>query len=756
MGQQTSFLEFSQEISKLHLLDCKGLSPNDDAPIWKILFLSPMTDDEICSFFNFDDIRTFRRYHPDRLALVLFKCIQQLVGFCERGSEVSDYCSIMNALRMLGNALPYCFEDLSMKGTKLKESTITSKRTQELRGEGVKQPSPFAENFAHHFFWENRTCEGSDLSHIVTVHQQWATGTYKAMYDTPLGEILVNCLTKLCFIPRFTVGPLQTPSSTLAASQSVELSAIGEKGGSQSVKVFGELLWYGSTASIGNVVFRQVDPRRIQVLRVIVQCLSWNVFAGDSKLTNPFLEVLVDDLRCPLAPTLCQTLINRVSTHYSRGSIPYSSYLAADNAEKLLEQSLSILAISFEHPNRAVNCFLRVFDVLDQTPQTKLAGENFIIGLHRIIENPLYSSRTYLKDSQKVVHCTTEAVILLFQALSFEKLKSIYVANATQMIIPLLYIIQEAARDDLKAREAELAMYVLLRLSSDQNFLQKVVNLPVEVQPPLFVLPDLVKAVSTPKPVFGDIVLLMMCFVVSPASPRWFLAMFPAAATVCCNVIASISSLTEGTCFEINHALEFLVNKNVLKKGPAAQEACQLWVDGVVSVIERRLSICVPLYACLGVGSAGIGLRRRIDGLDDAAVAENEPTEPASPIEKSGGDRENSKPRGKTNKAIRFIDGFEAGMPLDELIRISEEAKVKLNDNSITVGSSEVRSALYETIASTATSGLRIAAISDVPLIRQIVMSDELRRWISGSLWRSIHMHNTRPPIYDFRTVKLY
>lgn len=759
MGQQTSFLEFSQEISKLHHLECKGLTVNDDAPIWKILFLSPMTDDEICSFFNFDDIRTFRRYHPDRLALVLFKCIQQLVGFCEKGSEVSDYCSVMNALRMLGNALPYCFEDLQMKGTKLKESTITSKRTQQIRGEGVKQPSPFAEGFAQHFFWENRTCEGSDLSSVVTVRQQWATGPYHGIYDAPLGEILVNALTKLCFIPRFTVGPLQTPSSTLAASQTVELDAVvASRGTSESVKVFRELLWYGSSVSTGSITFRQVDPRRIQVLRVLIQCMSWNVFVGDDKLANPFLEVLVDDLRCPLAPTLCQTLVNRISTHYSRGAVPYSSYLAADNAEKILEQALSILSIAFEHPNKAVNSFLRVFDVLDSSSANGSAAENFVIGLHRVIDNPLYSSRTYLKESQKVVHCTTEAIVLLFHSLAFDKMRSIFIANASQMIIPLMYVIQEAARDDKKAREAELAMYVLLKLSSEPRFLQGIVNQPVAAQPPLFVLPDLMKAV-TPRPVMGDVIILMMCFVISPASPRWFLAMFPAAATVCCNILASISSLTEGTCFEINHALEFLVHKNVLKKGPAAQEACQLWVDGVVSIIDRRLPICVPLYACLGVGSAGVGLKRRIDGKDDAAGLENEPVDPASPIEHTTTMEEGSAdslPPVKKHKAIRFIPNFEAGMPLDELIRISEESKVKLNDSSISVGSTEARSSIYQTIASTASSGLRIAAASDAPLIRQTVVNNELRKWISGSLWRSIHMHNTRPPLYDFRTVKLY
>lgn len=756
MGQQTSFLEFSQEISKLHHLDCKDLRASDDAPIWKVLFLSPMSDDEICSFFNFDDIRTLRRYHPDRLALVLFKCIEQLVGFCERGSEVSDYCSVMNALRMIGNAAPYCFEDIHLKGTELKETTITSKRTQELRGDGIKQQSPFAENFAHHFFWQNRTCEGFDLSNVVTVHHQWVaqTANSKWLGESPLGEVLMRSLTRLCFLPRFTVGPLQTPSSTPSTAYTTELSAVADT--EPAAKVFTELLWYGCSVRTGNITFRQVDPRRIQVLRVMMQCLSWNVFAGNEKLANPFLDVLVDDHRCPLAPTLCQTLVNRISTHYSRGAVPYSSYIAADNAEKILEHSLSILSIAFEQPSPAVNCFLRVFENLNQNTASGSPAENFLIGLHRIIENPLFSSRTFLKESQKLVHCTTEAVALLFHLVGFDHIRSIFLRSASQMVIPLLFIVQEAARHDKKAREAELAMYVLLRVSSDSQFLHNFVNQPVDAQPPLFVLPDLMK--NAPRATFGDVILLMMCFVISPASPRWFLPMFPAAATICSNVLAATTSLTEGTCFEINHALEFLVHKNVLKKGPAAQEACQLWIDGIVSIVQRRLPVCVPLYACLGVGSAGVGLKRRIDGIEDAAAVENEPAAIESSAAKTETDEvaDSLTKKGRRSAAIRFIDGFEDGMPLDELIRISEDAKTKLEDKSLSVGTTEDRAAVYEKISASATSGLRIPAAVNTPLIRQTVVNDELRKWMSGSLWRSIHSHNTRPPIYDFRTVKLY
>lgn len=730
MGQQTSFFEFSQEIAKLHNVDCKLTSDPKD-PVWKILFLSPMTDEEICSFFNFDDVRKLRRYHPDRLALVLFKCIEQLVDFSERGDLIVDYCSVMNALRMLGNALPYCYEDLNVKGTEVKDNTIVTQQTLSRQGVGIIQQSPFAEKFYTHFFWENRTCEGVDLNSASHV-SVWASGA--TWHREPLGNVVVRTLTKLCFVPRFTVGELQRLPRELGAA---EMRSVGGST-TPAVTVYTNLLWYNSTQRSGTN-FRQVDPRRIHVLRTLIQCLSWNVFQGNESLENPFLSAFVDDAINPLAPTLCMTLVNRVITHYSKGTLPYTSYVGADSAEKILAHSLSLLAISFDHPHAAVNCFVRVFkDVVDKNQQQ---AEQLVLGLHRVIDNPLFASKTMLKDSQKVVSCTLEALVVMFHLLEMPNLTAVCIKSQRYLLTSLLFYVQECARLDSAIHEMQCVLFILLRLSVKASFLKALLNESISAQPPLFVLPDMMRDGATPT--YADVLVLMLCFVVSPASPQWFLPLFPVAATIFANVLATADNLTELTCFEVHHAFEFLCNRNVLRRGAASQRACQLWVEGIVSMAQRSTRGCLPLLASLGVSSTAKKLQQLIRGDDTAAVVEN-----AAPDADPAALKKEKKP-------IKWIDKFEDDMPLSALVELSEDYAKRIGSSDAPSGVSHNKAQLYENLA-LQEQGLAMPPVSAEPLIRAFVVTGKVRHFFSGTIWRALHKANLRPPLFDFQTVKLY
>lgn len=746
MGQQTSFIEFSNEVSKLHLVKCDILSSTPLDPTWKTLFLTSMTDDEICSFFSFDDVRRLRRFHPDRLAMVLFKCIEQLKHFADHWETISDYCSVMNALRMIGNALPYCFEDIELKGTELKDNTIVTKRTLDKQGVGILSISPFATHFARHLFWENKTCEGVDLGQCDKI-SKWSSRPLE--FDAPLGEILVQSIVRLCFIPKFSVAVKQLPAMEL------EKEMVNPHDGkvAESVKVYQELLWFGgSGASAVSTAawFRQIDSRRIQLLRALTQCLCVNVFEADENLHNPFLSVLVDNDKCPLSPTLCLSMVHRIVSYNAKGTLPYTSYVGAETGEKMLAFSLSLLAVAFDNPSPAANCFVRVFS--DLVDSDAVMAEMLVIGLHRVIDNPLYSSRTWLKDSQKQVECCQEALVVLFHVQEFANIKAFTVKHLRLLMYPLLFFVQECARADDMFSEMQLALYILLRLSSSREFLGVIVNEPIPSQPPLFVLPDIMKH-SNEQATYGDVLVLMMCFVVSPASPRWFLPAFPAAATIFSNVLTSVLGLKELTCFEIHHTLDFLVQRNVLKKGPNAQQTVQLWVEGIVSVVERSPKGVVPLIASLGVGTSAIHLKRMIEGQSSQAALENQPAVDDDTVStRSADSRTSSSPH---QHPIRFIENFEGDMPLSSLLRISEDAKKKIDASNLPTTLAGKRGDIYDAMENTSgQSDLTIP--SAAPLVRNFVVSPAIRFWLSGAIWRALHRRNTRPPLFDFKTVKLY
>mmetsp|Transcript_30801 Transcript_30801/g.35677 ORF Transcript_30801/g.35677 Transcript_30801/m.35677 type:complete len:754 (-) Transcript_30801:21-2282(-) len=753
MGQQTSFFEYSQEVAKLHYAHC-SLSHRIDDPTWKILFLSPMTDDEICSFFSFDDVRKLRRYHPDRLALVLFKCIEQLVDFVERYDDILDYCSVMNSLRMLGNALPYCFEDIQLEGSKVKESTITTSRTLQKLGDGKTPISPFAEHFAEHFFWKNETCEGSDI-HVVDHVWKWvSTSKSTTWHSAPLGETVVKTLTQLCFIPRFTVGDLQRFTPPVNPID-VEMTAAGATDGAASLTkiplVHDELLWFGAPQKTGVVPFRQINPRRILVLRALTQCISWNVFHNDPHMKNPFLDVFVDERRNPMAPTLCVSMLNRIATHYSKGTLPWTSYMQADEAEKVLSQSIALLSATFDviDSESHRNCFARVLrDIVDKD---SMRSETLVIGLHRVIDNPLFASRTFFKGSQKVVTCTLEALVLLFHVIDLPNVQALTIKHQRYLLHALLYFVQECARNDSLLHEMQCAIFILLRLSSKPAFL-KVIQEPIAAQPPLVVLPDLTRSEHAS---LADVLVLMLCFVVSPASPRWFLNLLPATATIFSNVMVVVPRLTEITCFEIHHSLDFLCQRQVLKRGAPTQESCQLWVDGIVNAVRRNPNGYLPLKASLGVNQVGKRLQKLIAGESDAATLENS-------VATNSEESKNGQPKSKSS--IKWIEGFAEGMPLNMLLQISKESEETLAAVDVH-NLNNKREDAYKCIAEAeqqhhnATTGLVIPSSDGEPIetfIRDFTVTLSVRQWVSGTLWRAIHRSNLRPPIYDFKTVLLY
>ncbi|ORC88139.1 uncharacterized protein TM35_000181960 [Trypanosoma theileri] len=242
-------------------------SSEDMNIFWRTLFCTHLSAEEHASFWTAEDVRLLRLYHPDRLASVLYAAMQQLEAFYtlssknEEGEEgesddVSymqnkssskkrkgrdesvkpmDFTSAVNALRLISGALPYCFEDINEMKRLLREDeeaaakdetniTITSQHTRELMGIENRKESPFAADFAYHYFvrgdtsmsgmdnndnnnYNNNEDEDDDLEEDIS------STCFSLSAKLPLGTRLVQLLVKLFFLPGFTVVNKPHPSS---------------------------------------------------------------------------------------------------------------------------------------------------------------------------------------------------------------------------------------------------------------------------------------------------------------------------------------------------------------------------------------------------------------------------------------------------------------------------------------------------------------------------------------------------------------
>lgn len=179
-----------------------------DRPIFKTIFTTKLSDEDMAAFFNHDDVRFLRRYRPNQLAAVLHKCMEQLHYFTRHAVRLSDPTAATNALRILANALPYLMEDTALHvaapepadyhskqytaldamwrggndadGKKKKEEARNNKDVSAIEGEKKTAEeavdgggndsfkSVFADAFFYNFFWRNWAFTGESAFDAAT------------------------------------------------------------------------------------------------------------------------------------------------------------------------------------------------------------------------------------------------------------------------------------------------------------------------------------------------------------------------------------------------------------------------------------------------------------------------------------------------------------------------------------------------------------------------------------------------------------
>lgn len=336
--------------------------------------------------------------------------------------SVVDACAAQNALRILAQVLAVVYEtrievDQSIRPSfhddedDVGPTSHPQKGHDELIDKLLKLPqSPFAVPFAECFFEQNLKCDSRAPTAgfpplfaenaLRAAQSGWdknVAGDDKrcGMLPVPLGAELVVVLTRLFFVPGFSVelgavppsamrylrgistenatcghdivlellGPdglfwerKGTISTATAAGGEVEPKVVEKDGATAAAAASASTTTSAVVATkLYNTVFSiDVQQNRLQLLRCLICALSKNALTGRPIIVAPKTDLLrqcfVDIARTPLSLTLVASCFSYICGYESRGAVPFSSHYFADVPEMLLSKCMEFLCIVFAFP----------------------------------------------------------------------------------------------------------------------------------------------------------------------------------------------------------------------------------------------------------------------------------------------------------------------------------------------------------------------------------------------------------------------
>ncbi|RNF09835.1 uncharacterized protein Tco025E_06909 [Trypanosoma conorhini] len=748
---------------------------------WRTLFCTGLSDEQLASFWTAEDVRLLRVYHPDRLAAILAACMQQLDAFLalscgaaaedaagspidgdvaavrvegtlsymqprpppppprggggRRAGRPLDPCAAANALRLIGGALPYCLEDIDELTALLREDAaasgerniaIISQRTRELMDVANRTESPFAADFAYHFFFRGDACVLAE--------------DCPPSLSPPPGTQLVQLLLKLLFMPGVMTAaapcretqPRQDPRAIAEAAVNAELQLLlrrgcvppalllsllrgaapggvqgrlantqNDSGGSNSVLLGGSCSRAAPALSLGS------DYHAI-ILRTLLLLLSGPIYtsaaeaapataagaeAGKRSCSKQRREAtialmsneLFNGEKQPLAALLCAALLYavrfyakkslltpRLTAVFSRGSRFSATQVA------VLGHALAILAMGvYSGPTlpccdpqlqgppeeRASNVFFSLLKAAlgDAEPHVPVDGAKatsqdssillpaqsrsdeldpscyaraLVEGMLTLLENPLTASAG---DAAMVkIPCAPLVLHLLLWAVQQSSLALDILARRPHSFMALLHsLLVSSGVSASRFGEGQLSLLCLLILLRQPSFLETLATpLPslaagataTEVRQFMRVLraamPMLPQSIRIAAGddregscdggkgldtlcvhTYGNLLVLAMCYVLSPASPRWFRPLYSSAVEVLCtlqtaftqNTLASSVCLrrrvlNEHVAVELVSSLAHLSSPRVLRLGgKEAQRACLQMIRLLLETIRSAI-----------------------------------------------------------------------------------------------------------------------------------------------------------------------
>ncbi|KAG2383253.1 hypothetical protein C9374_004590 [Naegleria lovaniensis] len=291
-----------------------------------------------------------------------------------------------------------------------------------------------------------------------------------------LAEVMLQTLMRCLFLPDFTVplGQFNEDNYISLKSDSLDENVLWQVG-----------MGVPLTKGLRSASWEQMENRN-DILRCLLTCFSSVLYRDAetcSEYDNKFLSLAVSD-RMPHVHNLVYSLLNFVTAYDPRGSLPYSSQLFTDHYTQYIETSLHVLSVLLQHKPKG---YANVYHTFFQQFRHTLDMTHLYSKMTLLLRNVVDSHNTYLPSSQKLIEFYEEVLLLLWLILGEAPIFRTFVCkelNITELLIPLLFIIQLHCKQVTKFPIVQLAAFTILLLSGNREF-GVALNHPYKISTPL-------------------------------------------------------------------------------------------------------------------------------------------------------------------------------------------------------------------------------------------------------------------------------
>lgn len=514
MGSNVSVIEeFAKTIAELKH---RTVEINDHA-FWSRLFTCPkgMYHGELFDHINSADIIELRLTVPENLAVLIFKCVEQILLFSKEKSfwktEGDKSSSASTALCLLARILPHILYRID-----------PADYPKSMRA----RVSEYAPDFAMHVLVNNMMCI-KDKSAVVTKknrsgrndddddgHDHDDEGEHVESHlvfpsleeNRPLGDTMMRSICAVAFVPGFTVHKDQyvkegdknkKPDENRSAAQKEHYPYVTHP----------EILWRPGIAASSNDTGTieqsdQCDINRSLVVRTLLATCSSQAYAANGNVPARLRYLLNDPSECPMGPHLAASLLNEIGSYVPYGALPYTSHLVWQR-EQLVAECMSLVTVLLDtsvfhqevmlpassqkkpdgqqqppprpqkiHPDHAMNGHAMWSLVNNMTQED---CERWLNCFFLLVQNNAYSRMTYLPGSQRALPFRDECFIVLwkmvYKSADFRRMFCKDEKTCRRIVVPLVTLLVDAIEaNDARASMLQMAVMFMETLSMERDF----------------------------------------------------------------------------------------------------------------------------------------------------------------------------------------------------------------------------------------------------------------------------------------------
>eukprot|EP01027_Heterolobosea_sp_BB2_P013553 GEZU01019543.1.p1 GENE.GEZU01019543.1~~GEZU01019543.1.p1 ORF type:complete len:709 (+),score=235.60 GEZU01019543.1:154-2280(+) len=588
MGQGDSRLLFKQRINQL----MEKPIPVSDHEFWSVLFTTQLKADDMFLLIAPNDVRELRKHQPQNLCTIIYKSIEQLILFSHPSNVTSEYTSAKNSIRLLTRILPFVLEtnddgfveSFFWENTAPRQQYIHKKprAAQQVTDEAAKKEGKGKEVV------KEGTSTGSEEA-VIDLEAVKFTELAGEPLTKPLAEVLVSTLMNAMFLPNFSVNSAQVQKHQEALKK--QRTEEEEKKREEYGPLEENLLWENGIGMEKGITWTwdQIS-NRTEILKCLLACFSQTLYTKVEDIPrtpNKFLAIATSST-IPHTSTLFYSLLNTIAAYNPTGMLPYSSRLVSDPQEVLVTLALHVLSVLLDYKymtgdqsegtsNGSANVYISLLKNMKK-PEDFAIVYNAIV---RLLHNRIDAVNTYLPNSQKMISCHEEVLVLFWKFLDenitfrFHACKNL---DITQALVPVLFFMQDAKRDQSKYAMVQMCSFILLILSGEREFgvaLNKPFTQKVPMELPLFTGN------------YADLLILVFHKII--VNDKSFLKpMFDCLLTIICNISPYTKRLTMLSSVKLLNLFEAFAAKKFLYANEKNHQYVFLLLEALNNLIQYQ------------------------------------------------------------------------------------------------------------------------------------------------------------------------